>query len=433
MKTPSFPEALLHYIWKFRLFEHQDLQTTEGEYLQIEQPGLHNRQDAGPDFSQARIRIGNTLWAGQVEIHKLSSDWERHHHQQDIAYDNVILHVVYEYDRPVRRKDGSEIPCLELKNRIDEGLLLRSEELLQSPEQVPCSAHLTDIPELAMRMWLERLVVERLEAKTEAVFRELEHTKNHWESAFYVFLARNFGTPVNAEPFEQLARSLPLSVLAKQKDKLLQIEALLFGQAGFLEGITAEETEEYPRLLRREYDFLRNKYNLQPIAAAAWKFGRMRPAAFPTVRLALFAQLVYQSTHLFSKFLETESLSGLRQFFELKVSNYWLEHYRFGEKSEKRGQKSLGKNSFENIVINTLVPFLFVYGKAQGDENYCERALLWLEQLAAEENIIIKMWREIGVKAENALHSQALLHLKKQYCDQKHCLDCAIGNKILRG
>lgn len=424
-----FPEAVLHYIWKFRLFDHQDLRSTHGELIEIEQVGQHNHHDAGPDFSNARIRINNTLWAGQVEIHKLASDWQRHQHNIDNAYDTVVLHVVYEHDQPIYRLDGTLIPTLELKGRIAPEIIERSVNLLNSPEQVPCASQLNGVPEFTVNMWLERLVVERLESKTTLIRQELEHNKNHWESTFYLFLARNFGTPVNAEPFEQLARSLPLAALAKHKDKLLQVEAMLFGQAGFLEG---DFEEEYPILLQREYKVLRQKFQLTPINTAAWKFGKMRPAAFPTIRIALFAQLIYQSTHLFSKLLETEQISDFRQFFELKVSDYWLAHYRFGDTTEKRQQKSLGKSTFHNIAINTLVPFLFVYGKSIQDETYCERALRWLEQIEAEDNIVIKMWESIGIKAENAYQTQALLHLKKQYCDQKHCLDCAIGNKILR-
>jgi hypothetical protein len=425
-----FPEALLHYLWKFRLFDNQNLLSTEGDLIEIEQVGQHNLRDAGPDFSDARIRINDTLWAGQVEIHKLASDWERHQHNVDAAYDTVVLHVVYEYDKPIYRLDGSFIPTLELKDRIAPEIIERSANLLDSLEPVACRTQINQVPGFMVNMWLERLVIERLEDKTEAIQRELAFNKNNWESTFYIFLARNFGTPVNAEPFEQLARSLPLLALAKHKNKLLQLEAMLFGQAGFLEG---DFKDDYPLLLQREYKILRQKFELTPINAAAWKFGRMRPAAFPTIRIALFAQLIHQSSHLFSKLLETENLQDFQDCFEVKVSNYWLSHYRFEDDTAKRQQKSLGKNTFYNIAINTLVPFLFVYGKSIQDEKYSERALRWLEQIDAEDNVIIKMWKEIGIEAESAYQTQALLQLKKQYCDQKHCLDCAIGNKILRG
>lgn len=424
-----FPESLLHYIWKFRLFDHQQLQTVESEPIEILQAGLHNRH-AGPDFSEARIRIADTLWVGQVEIHLSSSDWIKHGHSSDGAYDNVVLHVVYEHDVEIYRKDGSRIPTLVLKSRISEEIIGRSLALLNSPEQIPCATHFKEVPELTVQMWLERLVVERLEMKTEAIRQELEKNTNNWESAFYVFLAKNFGTPVNAGPFEFLARSLPLAVLAKHKDSLFQLEALLFGQAGFLEEDDFEE--EYPKKLKAEYAFLSRKFELRTINVSVWKFGRMRPAAFPTIRLALFAQLVHQSNHLFSKLLETEDLPDFKAHFNLKVSDYWLAHYRIGDDTQKRQQKSLGESTFHNIVINTLVPFLFVYGKIMQREELCDRALRWLEGIAAEDNGVIKMWEELGLKIENAHQSQALLQLKKHYCDQKHCLDCAIGNKILR-
>ncbi len=423
-----FPESLLHYVWKFRLFDHNSLKSTNSETIEIEHPGYHNRH-AGPDFSEARIRIAETLWVGQVEIHLSSSDWVRHGHNQDGAYDNVILHVVFNHDYELYRNDGSLIPTLELKSRISQDIIRRSLMLLNSPERIPCATHFKDVPELTVQMWLERLVVERLEMKTEAISRELAQNKNHWESAFYVFLAKNFGTAVNAEPFEHLARTLPLGVLAKHKDSLFQTEALLMGQAGFLE---EEFEDEYPQKLKSEYYFLSRKFGLNPMNVSSWKFGKMRPAAFPTIRIALFAQLIHNSSHLFSKLLETEDLPDFKKHFDLKVSGYWLEHYRFGDDSQKRQQKSLGDSTFHNIVINTLVPFLFIYGHIMQSDEFCDRALLWLEKTGAEENGVVKMWQELGVKVENAHQSQALLHLKKHYCDQKHCLDCSIGNKILR-
>jgi hypothetical protein len=423
-----FPEALLHYVWKFRLFDHSELRTTEGEYLEIQQNGLHNRH-SGPDFSEARIRIGDKLWVGQVEMHLNSSDWHKHKHSSDEAYDNVILHVVYEDDADVRRKDGSLIPTLVLKPRISTEIIRRSLSLFNSPESIPCASHFKDVPELTVYMWLERLTIERLELKTNVIQQELLRNNNNWEATFYLFLARNFGTPVNAEPFEMLARSIPLRLLGKHKNSLLQIEALLFGQAGLLE---ADFTEEYPIKLQQEYHFLQNKYGLLPMLGSAWKFGRMRPAAFPSIRIALFAQLIYRSNHLFSKLMETIDLPDIEKAFKLKVSDYWLEHYRFEDHTQKRHQKSLGEGTIQNIVINTLVPFLFLYGNILQREELCDRALLWLDQTEAEDNSVIKMWRNIGVKINNAHQSQALLHLKKHYCDKKYCLDCAVGNSIMR-
>jgi hypothetical protein len=302
-------------------------------------------------------------------------------------------------------------------------------QFFESPEQIPCARFFRDVPELTVMMWLERLVVERLEIKTDSIRKELDHNKNHWESTFYIFLARNFGTPVNAEPFEQLARSLPISILSKHKDNLFQLESLLFGQAGFL---NIDFREEFPRKLKEEYNFLRKKYHLNPINISAWKFSKMRPAAFPTIRIALFAALLHHSNHLFSKLLETIDLPEMKKIFDLKVSEYWLKHYRFEDDTLQRQQKSLGEATFNNIVINTLVPFLFVYGKIMQEESYCDRALFWLDNLDAEQNGITKVWEDLGLKIKNAHQSQALLHLKKFYCDLKECLCCAIGNKIMK-
>jgi hypothetical protein len=423
-----FPEALLHYVWKFRLFDHSNLKTSDGETLEIIQPGMHNR-NSGPDFSEARIRIADKVWIGQVELHLSASDWFRHRHDHDKAYDNVILHIVYEKDKVITRKDGSKIPTLILKSRISEQIIQKSLSLFNSPESIPCAKHFAKVPELTVYMWLERLAVERLEYKTKFIAQELQQSRYNWEQTFYLFLAKNFGTPVNTDAFELLARGLPMRVLAKHKDNLFQLEALLFGQAGLLD---AEFSDIYPKKLQEEYTFLQNKYGLMPMLSSAWKFGRMRPAAFPSIRIALFAQLIFKSNHLFSKLLDTTDLADIEQAFQLKVSDYWLEHYRFEDKTQKRKQKSMGNLAVQNIVINTLVPFLFHYGKMMQREDLHDRALLWLEQTGAEENSIIRIWKGLGLRVENAHQTQALIHLKRHYCEPKCCLECAVGNRIMR-
>ena len=423
-----FPEALLHYVWKFRLFDHSNLKTVDGENVEILQPGLHNR-NSGPDFSEARIRIADKLWIGQVELHLSASDWHKHRHDGDGAYDNVILHVVYEKDTELIRKDGSKIPTLILKSRISEQVIRKSLYLFNSPDSIPCAKHFSKVPELTVYMWLERLAIERLEYKTEIIDRELQQSRFNWEQTFYLFLARNFGTPVNTEPFELLARGLPLRILSKHKDNLFQLEALLFGQAGLLDN---EFSSIYPKKLQDEYHFLQNKYGLMPMLGSAWKFGRMRPAAFPSIRIALFAQLIYQSNHLFSKLLETIDLAEIERNFQLQVSDYWLEHYRFEDNAQKRQHKRLGESAIQNIVINTLVPFLFFYGRMMQREELYDRALSWLEQTGAEENSIIRIWKGLGLRVENAHQTQALIHLKRHYCEPKNCLECAVGNQIMR-
>lgn len=423
----TFPESFLHYVWKFRLFDHQALKSTDKENIEIFHPGFHNRH-SGPDFSEARIKIGTTTWFGQAEIHLKSSDWIKHQHHLDSAYDNVILHIVYEHDQDIHRKDGSIIPTIELSGRISEEIIQNSMNLLLSSAQIPCNSQIEVIPDLVIQMWLERLAIDRLEYKTEIIKIELEKNHFDWENTLYIFLARNFGSSVNAEPFELLAKSLPLRILNKHRDHLFQIEAMLFGQAGFLDD---NFVENYPAKLKIEYRHLAQKFNLTPIRQSSWKFGRMRPAAFPTIRIALFAQLIFNRKPLFSTLLDTEKLEDLKTIFDLKVSEYWLAHYRFEDKTEKRQNKSLGDSSFYNIVINTFVPFLFLYGKRMKEDEYCDRALRWLEIVEAEKNVITDMWTNLGLEIKNAHQSQALIHLKKHYCDQKQCLHCAIGNKLI--
>ncbi|MCP4443644.1 MAG: DUF2851 family protein [Aureispira sp.] len=429
MLVPQLPEHFLHYIWQFQLFEHQQLQTTRGQSIQIVQTGILNKH-AGPDFSDARIQLDQTLWAGHVEIHKKSSDWLKHQHQEDAAYDNVVLHVVYEDDHTIYRQDGTAIPTLELKGKIAETYIKKYWLLLQAKQWIPCQTQFEGIlesPRLAL--WLDRLVIERLEQKTQPIHNLLEHNNNNWEQSFYQFLARGFGAKVNAEPFEQLAKSIPLLVLAKHKNNLVQLEAFLFGQAGLLD---KDFEEEYPLQLKKEYSFLQKKYKLSPIKRASWKFGRIRPANSPTIRIAQFAKLIHQSTHLFSKILEVDTIQDIHGLFEVKLQDYWLKHYQFDKETTKRN-KSLGKNAVDLLLINTIIPFLFVYAKAKADESYQDKALKWLAALPAEKNSIISNWEDLGIKVSSAQDSQALLQLKNVYCNEKRCLECTIGDRIMKG
>jgi len=420
-------EEFLHYLWRLKRFDLNNLQTTEGETVQIQNSGEHN-QDAGPDFLKARIKIGDTLWAGNVEIHLKSSDWLRHNHQNDRAYDNVILHVVLEEDRPVFRATEERLPCLELRKRIPSKLSKIYLKLLNNEYWIPCQHHFFEVGEITKNLWLDRLLVERLEQKTEAIRLSLAQNQNNWEETFYHFLARNFGVKVNAEPFESLAKSLPLLSLAKHKNNLFQIEALLFGQAGLLE---KEFEEAYPNRLKKEYLFLKKKHRLSPISPVAWRFLRLRPANFPTIRIAQFATLIYQSLHLFSKILEARDMGGIEKLFEVKLSDYWLTHYVFDKESVKRN-KTLGKNTVHLLLINTIVPFLFLYGKLKGKETFKDKALKLLEEVPPESNSTLSKWKELGMLPKSAYQTQALLQLKNNYCKPKQCLKCAIGNAILK-
>jgi hypothetical protein len=424
-----FTEDFLHYVWKFRLFERADLRTTEGEELEIFSAGQHNTH-AGPDFQNARIRIGDTTWAGNAELHLSSSDWQRHGHTTDNAYDNVILHVVYNDDTPVTLANGRRVPTLELKNRISADLYQRYHNLVFGNQTIiPCEASIGRVDPLTMQNWLTRVLVERLEKRAEAVDTALALNRGDWEETFYQYLAANFGFKTNALPFELLAKSLPQNILAKHKNNPLQIEALIFGQAGFLE---TEPVDEYPRNLKKEYDYLRKKFNLTPVENHLWKFLRMRPQNFPTVRLAQFAALVVQSSHLFSKILEIKEVKDLRKLFAgIEVNSYWENHYRFDKDSPPMA-KHFGQASVDTVLLNTVALFLFSYGKHMQQQYYISRALKLLENIPAENNHVTQEFATLGVNIFTAFESQALLELKNNYCDYKKCLHCGVGIKILK-
>ncbi len=416
-------EELLYYIWQHRLFNTTALKSTEGEPIELVSPGQRN-YDSGPDFTNARVRVGETLWAGNIEIHQKSNDWLHHKHQYDPSFSNIILHVVYEDDKP----EVTGAPTLELKGLIDENLLSKYNYLLHNSQWIPCEKMLPEVDELTFTLCQERMVIERLEQKTMAIEALLKRNTGSWEETMYQLTARGFGLKVNREPFELLACSLPLNTIAKQKQDLKCIEALLFGQAGML---NEEPKDEYMASLQREYRYQQHKHQLRPTQGHSWKFLRLRPASFPTVRIAQFAMLLHRSVHLFSKILETHKLSDVEALFKVGTSAYWDTHYTFGKESTK-STKELGSTTLDLLVINTIAPILFTYARHKGDEDLQERALSWLQQLKPERNEILNKWKQLGRKAENAYESQALIQLKNEHCAHKKCLSCAIGNKILK-
>ena len=424
-----FTEDFLHYVWKFRLFDRAALQTTDGEELEIFSAGVHNF-DSGPDFQNARIRIGDTVWAGNVELHLSSSDWQKHGHTTDNAYDNVILHVVYRDDQPLILSTDRRVPTLELKDRISPDLYNRYHNLVFGNQIIiPCEASIGSVDSLTLHNWLTRVLVERLEKRSTAVVTALNLNRGDWEETFYQFLAANFGFKINAVPFELLAKSLPQAILAKHKNNPMQIEALIFGQAGFL---TNGITDEYPLKLKKEYEFFRKKYNLTPVENHLWKFMRLRPPNFPTIRLAQFAALIVRSNHLFSKVLEIKDVKALRNLFtEISVNSYWNSHYRFDTQSAPSA-KNMGAASIDVLLLNTLALFLFSYGKHNQLQHYINRGLQLLEHLPNENNNIVADFDTLGVKIKTAFESQALLELKNNYCNYKKCLHCGVGNKILK-
>ena len=418
-------EDFLHYIWKHKLFA-DNLVTGDGKKASVLKTGSHN-YDAGPDFFNARITIGDTTWAGNVEIHVNSSDWYRHGHNTDENYDNVILQIVYNNDSRVTRTDGSEIPTAVLD--FPEKLWRNYEQLMQSRKWIPCEDKIRHVDIFKISFWLNNLMVERLEDKAQAIEQDLKANTNNWEETFYHKLARNFGFKLNNQPFEMLAKSLPLNYLAKHKDDLLQVEALLFGQAGMLQ---ANIQDEYFRKLKSEYEFFRQKFGLQPMAGHLWKFMRSRPPSFPTIRISQFAYLVHKSSALFSQLLEADSAKELKILLSTEASQYWDTHYVFGKAAKSSKRKKLGEGSVENIIINTVVPFVFLYGKLRGKQEISDKALEYLEQLRPENNSVIKSWNKLGIKPENAFQSQGLLQLKNNYCNYARCLECQIGAQILK-
>ncbi|WP_347158246.1 DUF2851 family protein [Pontibacter chitinilyticus] len=421
-------EDFLHYIWQHQYFDKTALATAGGEAVQVIRTGFYNTE-AGPDFQEAILRIGAVEWSGSVELHLKASDWYRHQHQQDPKYDQVVLHVVWEADKPVLRINGTLIPVLELKGRIALGLLHTYAQLQQSREAIPCAAFWPSINDITKRMMLERALVERLESRGEEVLQRYKESGNDWEQTAYGLLLRGFGFKTNQLAFEQLHKALPLAVVRRHQHNLLQLEALLLGQAGFLD----EAEDSYTLALRKEYTFLSHKYSLQEKAMQRhqWKFLRMRPANFPTVRLAQLAAMLHRHTALFACMLEAQSIKQYEALFRLPVSAYWQEHYMPG-RAAKSPQPAMGRSSAQNLVINVVVPLLAAYASYSNDKSYLDKAISLLEQLKEGSNRITRQYEALGWQASSAADNQAALSLHKRYCEPINCMRCAIGNKIMK-
>ncbi len=417
-------EDFLQFVWQHRHFSQHDLLTTGNECVEVLNTGSLNT-DSGPDFFNACVRIDSTRWCGNVEIHTVASDWYKHGHHEDEAYNNVVLHVVGRHDKDCYTSQGRLLPTLTLP--FDKQVWLRYEHLMQMNTWVPCANFLQHLDNLLIQNWIEALVVERLEQKTGQWKELFASVDNHLEEAFYIHLVRSLGTNTNAQPFEMLARATPLKLLARQRNNLLQLEAMLFGQAGMLEKAGGDE---YYKQLRREYRHLRTKYKLVPIEAHLWKFMRLRPVNFPTIRLAQLAVLLFHSSRLIDKILDANRLDDYMQLFDLTTSDYWNTHYRFMKSSAFR-KKHMGKPMILALLVNTVVPFLFMYAAHMGSQQYRDKALDLLQELPPEDNQIIRGWRELGVFVHSALESQGLIQLKNHYCNQKKCLSCRIGKKLV--
>ena len=422
-------EAFLHYIWQHQMVS-KTLATIDGQSVIVHRVGDLNR-DAGPDFFNAHLSIDGIEWAGNIEIHLRSSDWNVHHHSQDKVYNNVILHVVFEHDREIRLENGNIPPTLELKHYIHPALVANYDSLMQpsASDGIPCTQRLPKVPSFIVGSCLDRMTVERIENKSQVVRRLLDESRGDWEQTCYWLIARYFGSKVNALPFELLAKATDPRLLARWKDNPHRTEALLMGQAGMLEGYFEDE---YPRLLQADYDALRTGVSLQPIGNHLWRFFRIRPSAFPTLRISQFANLVATSNNLFSTLLEITDAEQMERLFDCQAANYWDNHYRFDQPTEKSSHKRLGRMQAELLIINAWVPLLFVYGEVRGQLQYKEQAISLLQQLPAENNNIIRQFQASGITPDNAAQSQALLQLKNCYCNNRQCLRCSIGHSIIK-
>lgn len=420
-------ERLLHFIWQFQYFNNNELQTEAGEVLQIIKSGSYNTNQ-GPDFSAASIKIDNVTLVGNIELHINASDWYKHQHTNDSNYSNVILHVVWNNDKPVLDKLGNPLPTMVLQHRVAKVLLQRYEDLMNEGSSIPCKKFLPALSEIGWLSWKERLVAKRLETKSKHVLDLFEESNHHWEETFWWMLAANFGIKINTSCFENIAKTISVNILAKHKNQIHQLEALLLGQASLLNG---NFEEDYPKMLQREYNLYQHKYNIKKTATKPL-FLRMRPAAFPTIRLAQLAMLIHNSSHLFSKIKELQQLSDVKQMLNVTANDYWHYHYNFDELTNYK-PKSLGNQMIENILINTIIPVLFAYGLHTKEEQYKDKAIRWLAALSPEQNSITKAWKTLAIENKNALDSQALIQLTNNYCKEKKCLQCAVGNKLLKG
>ncbi len=418
-------ESLLHFMWRYQSFTFNGLCTTNGEPIEVIDPGLYNT-NSGPDFSNAKVRIGKTLWAGNVEMHIKSSEWYLHNHHSDSAYDNVILHVVVENDQAAVTTRGTFVQTLVVPYPSD--LRESHENLMKSAEWIPCASKIRHVNPLLIDSTIDRMQAERLETKSQRVIELVNLCNGSWEEAFYRDISRSFGLKNNALPFQLLAQALPLKILAKHRNNILQIEALLFGQSGLLE---KAKPDSFTLALKKEYGFLKEKYHLTPIEPSLWKFMRLRPASFPTVRIALLAMLVHKSSRLFSKLLEIETVEQIVNLLTVEASDYWTNHYIFGEES-KSMRKRLGNETVKLITINTVIPFMFSYGRSRSKADMETKAITLLQQMPPEKNSIVENFEKLGIAATSAFDSQALIHLKANYCDTRKCIYCPIGVSILR-
>ncbi|HOU96449.1 MAG TPA: DUF2851 family protein [Bacteroidales bacterium] len=422
-------EEFLHFVWKYGLYDKKSLVTPEGYPIVVVHPGDYNR-DSGPDFFNARIKYDGTEWAGNVEIHTKASHFVTHGHNTDHSYDNLILHAVGEKDRDVFNAAGSKILTVEVKPDI--GVYEKYMSLINNPYTIACQEEIGKVNGFILNNWINSLLIERLAGKCGMIKKIFEETGNDWEETFYRLISRYFGFRVNTDPFLMLASALPFKIIRKHLDNRMQVEALLFGTAGMLEEELFREAinDEYFRELAREFRVFSAKYSIKPVHGWIWKFSKLRPVNFPTVRISQLAAMLTVTGGLFSRVIEAENMESLRKLFSVSASKYWDNHYVFGKES-KKAIKNTGENATDIFMINAVIPILFAYGKAKGNNEICERALDFLESIEPEQNRIIREWSEAGVTASSASDTQGLIHLREEYCRKRRCLECRIGLQLI--
>lgn len=419
-------EDFLHYVWKFQKLDTQHLKTIAGEVVEVVSAGQQN-VNSGPDFFNAQLRINKQHWAGNVEIHIKSSHWYAHHHEVDPAYDSVILHVVWEYDIPIFRKNEEQIPTLELKDRVFPALTRSYRKLFANPIQwIPCESYYPLMDPFLLKHWLGRLFFERLEEKSKQILERLEILNNHWEALFFVTLGANFGLKVNVEAFKSIAESVDFRVISKYSQQSKELECILFGQAGFLDGVN---DDLYYLQLKEDYAYLKRKHHLTQTGVIAPKYFRLRPPNFPTIRLSQFAAVWTGHTHLFSKMIKAESREELHELFKASASTYWDTHYNFGVISANR-KKTITPTFIDLLLVNTVIPIKFCYAKYRGIK-ISESLIELASSIPKEKNNVISKFDALQPTAQNAMDSQGLLQLKNQYCNKQKCLQCMIGNTVL--
>ena len=419
-------EDFLHYLWKFKKFNVLNLKTVNNEEITIVNVGQY-LELAGPDFFNAQIVIGTQKWAGNVEIHLKSSDWYVHHHEKDVGYENVILHVVWEHDVAVFRSDNSEISVLELKKYVEKATVENYQSLMTPKSWIFCEKQLKDVDAFALQNWQERLFFERLERKSQPIFDLLEQTNQDWEGVLFCLLAKNFGLNTNGEIFFKMAQSLPFSIIRKESFEVENLEALIFGAAGLLD---SEKEDNYFKDLKFRYFYLLHKYQMEKVCLEPVQFFKHRPDNFPTIRLSQLANLYHSKQNLFSKISSLNSLKSTYELFQITASEYWQSHYQFDKESPIK-KKTLSKSFIDLIVINTIIPIQFAFAKSQGKE-ISEDLISFLNEVAAEKNAIIEKFTSFGILSKTAFETQSLLQLKNEYCNKSKCLECAIGMELMK-